>query len=152
MTYTQNYQLPQWVKSDRILMDDFNDANAKIDAALKSHDDSLAGHAAQLENFGNCIFYTTVYTGTGGKGSGNRNTLTFPHTPYFVAVFGQNEGQLFLLRGAGGYAFLGTDLNYHGTAAWSGKSVSWYHDSDTRPQLNTSGKQYRVLALLAADE
>ena len=34
MNYTKNYQLPQWVESDRVLMDDFNDANAKVDRAL----------------------------------------------------------------------------------------------------------------------
>ena len=34
MTKTTNYQLNQWAKSDRIMMDDFNADNAKIDAAL----------------------------------------------------------------------------------------------------------------------
>lgn len=34
MNYTQNYQLSQWVESDRVLMEDFNRDNAKIDAAL----------------------------------------------------------------------------------------------------------------------
>ena len=43
MTYTTNYQLPQWVKSDRILMDDFNDANSKIDAALTMKCEAVAG-------------------------------------------------------------------------------------------------------------
>ena len=34
MNYTQNYQLPQWESSDRILMDDFNDAMEKIEGGL----------------------------------------------------------------------------------------------------------------------
>lgn len=34
MNHTEHYQLSQWEKSDRILMDDFNADNAKIDAAL----------------------------------------------------------------------------------------------------------------------
>ena len=34
MTKTTNYQLNQWEKSDRIMMDDFNADNQKIDAAL----------------------------------------------------------------------------------------------------------------------
>ena len=42
MNYTPNYQLPQWVESDRVLMSDFNSANSKIDAALKT----LAGKSA----------------------------------------------------------------------------------------------------------
>ena len=34
MTKTTNYQFNQWAKSDRLMMDDFNADNAKIDAAL----------------------------------------------------------------------------------------------------------------------
>lgn len=34
MEYTKNYHLPQWVKEDRIMMDDFNAAMAGIEAGL----------------------------------------------------------------------------------------------------------------------
>lgn len=34
MNYTENYQLNQWEKSDRVLMEDFNADNAKLDTAL----------------------------------------------------------------------------------------------------------------------
>ena len=34
MNKTQNYKLNQWEKSDRVLMEDFNADNAKIDAAI----------------------------------------------------------------------------------------------------------------------
>lgn len=34
MNYTENYQLPQWVESDRVLMEDFNAANLKVDQTL----------------------------------------------------------------------------------------------------------------------
>ena len=40
MTKTTNYQLNQWAKSDRVMMDDFNADNAKIDAALKANADA----------------------------------------------------------------------------------------------------------------
>ena len=40
MQKTVNYQLNQWVKSDRIQMEDFNSDNAKIDAALKALEDA----------------------------------------------------------------------------------------------------------------
>ena len=36
MTKTTNYQLNQWAKSDRVMMDDFNADNAKIDGALRA--------------------------------------------------------------------------------------------------------------------
>lgn len=38
---TTNYALPDWEKSDFIQMSDFNDLTHKLDAALKSHDDTL---------------------------------------------------------------------------------------------------------------
>ena len=34
LTKTEHYQLNQWQKTDRVLMEDFNSDNAKIDAAL----------------------------------------------------------------------------------------------------------------------
>ena len=42
MQKTTNYQLCQWDGEDRILRTDFNEDNAKIDAALKSHANSVA--------------------------------------------------------------------------------------------------------------
>ena len=44
---TPNYALNQWERDDRILMDDFNADNAKIDAAIKAEADARAtGNAA----------------------------------------------------------------------------------------------------------
>ena len=37
MNYTENYHLPQWVKDDRIMMEDFNDAMANIDFGLSGN-------------------------------------------------------------------------------------------------------------------
>ena len=45
MTKTTNYQLNQWAKSDRVMMDDFNADNTKIDAALKANADAAAAKA-----------------------------------------------------------------------------------------------------------
>ena len=48
--HTENYALSQWERSDRILMEDFNADNAKIDAALKAGADArttLAGQVAK---------------------------------------------------------------------------------------------------------
>ena len=55
MTKTTNYQLNQWAKSDRVMMDDFNADNAKIDAALKANADAIAAVG----------YVTGTYTGTG---------------------------------------------------------------------------------------
>ena len=34
MNYTTNYHLPQWVESDRIMMEDFNQMCADIDGGI----------------------------------------------------------------------------------------------------------------------
>lgn len=52
MNKTANYNLNQWEKSDRVLMEDFNNDNAKIDAALKE--------AAEAKTY-----VIGKYTGTG---------------------------------------------------------------------------------------
>ena len=44
MTKTENYQLNQWEKNDRVLMDDFNEDNTKIDAAI-----ATVRHAISIE-------------------------------------------------------------------------------------------------------
>ena len=46
MTKTTSYQLNQWAKPDRVMMDDFNADNAKIDAALKANADAIAAETA----------------------------------------------------------------------------------------------------------
>ena len=43
---TTNYSLNQWVKSDRVLMEDFNADNAKIDAALAALSSGKADKSA----------------------------------------------------------------------------------------------------------
>ena len=42
MKRTQHYQLSQWEKSDKVLMEDFNADNAKIDAAIRAEADTRA--------------------------------------------------------------------------------------------------------------
>ena len=55
MNHTTNYQLSQWAKSDRLMMDDFNADNQKIDAALKAVAD------------GTMQFITGSYVGDGAE-------------------------------------------------------------------------------------
>ena len=38
---TENYELNQWVKTDPVLMDDFNADNEKIDRAIKAVESNI---------------------------------------------------------------------------------------------------------------
>lgn len=72
MNHTTNYQLSQWAKSDRIMMDDFNADNQKIDAALKANADA----AMQ--------FITGSYVGDGTED----RVIDLGVTPKLVIVIG----------------------------------------------------------------
>ena len=43
MNYTENYQLNQWEETDRVLMDDFNADNQRIEAALAAKCEMVFG-------------------------------------------------------------------------------------------------------------
>ena len=49
MNKTANFQLTQWEKTDRIMMEDFNRDNAAIDAALKGNAEAVAAETAARE-------------------------------------------------------------------------------------------------------
>lgn len=52
MEYTKNYHLPQWVKSDRIMMEDFNGAMAGIEAGITGNAQAAARAQAAADNAG----------------------------------------------------------------------------------------------------
>ena len=160
MDYTANYQLPQWVDSDRILRTDFNSMTSAIDAALKTNADGLAANTAAHASFGNCRLYATSYVGTGGYGSGSPSSLAFPQQPLLVLVTGGTETfwgvtaakkAMMLQRG---HLFLPGQVDLKSCpATWSadGKTVSWYCvSSDAAGQMNAAGVTYSVVAFLTA--
>ena len=62
MNKTANFQLTQWEKTDRILMEEFNSDNEKIDTALKSNADGVAALQTALASCGNCKIVYGTYT------------------------------------------------------------------------------------------
>ena len=46
MNRTTNYKLCQWERSDKVLMEDFNEDNAKLDAAIKGQANALEAERA----------------------------------------------------------------------------------------------------------
>ena len=145
MQKTTNYQLNQWVKSDRIQMEDFNSDNAKIDAALKGNADGVAALQTALAGAGNCGIAVTGYTGAGVYGAENANTLSFEHPPLAVFIFGGDVG--FLSRDRGMRVLRGNSTAST-TTTWSadGKSVSWYAGHSAY-QMNEKGYNYTVVYL-----
>ena len=141
MKQTENYQLNQWEKDDRIQMEDFNSDNAKIDAALAAA--------------GNCHIITGSYVGTGTYGEDNPNSLTFPfppqvifmHTTYVNDYNSVPQYYIFYRGAATGFAPGSSSKN---KLTWDGNTVSWYHtDKSYGPkyQFNTADQTYYYVAI-----
>ena len=156
MNKTANFQLTQWEKTDRIMMEDFNRDNAAIDAALKGNADGVAALQTALASCGNCKIVYGTYTGSGKSGSANPNKLTFSGKPVLVIV--QEEKQtadmdinLRMLRPCTWAQGAATNDNWGNAVTWGAAQVQWYSRNDYAPtQFNETGKKYYYLALIDA--
>ena len=106
MQKTTNYQLPKWEKTDRILMENFNDMTAKLDAALKANADAIAAVG----------YVTGRYTGTGSY----PRTITLGFQPKAVVLttytgYTNNSGSPF-----GGVFGVGMPLSGYAEVAANG--------------------------------
>ena len=149
MNKTANFQLTQWEKTDRIMMEDFNRDNAAIDTALKSNADGVAALQTALASCGNCRITISNYKGTGTLGEAHPTSLTFAEPPLLVFVLGPESG--FMARGRAMNAFQSSS-NATPTTTWSAdqKTVSWYTPYDAKYQLNTKDAVYQVLCFYQA--
>ena len=151
MQKTEHYQLNQWDRTDRILMEDFNGDNAKIDAALASKASTSALsdlqsvvsgkastaslHALQTKvtaqgtqlSQRNCRFEIGSYTGNGTYGPANAITLTFSQKPVFVCVTSDGTGmQLNLAAGQKSTLISSSGGVSSLSVSWGSNSVSWH--------------------------
>ncbi|MCI9515202.1 MAG: hypothetical protein HFF61_12855 [Oscillospiraceae bacterium] len=166
MEHTENYQLSQWAKQDRIQMQDFNADNQKLDTALKAEADARAAetsarqavldtHTAQIAKLGNCQIYTTTYKGTGNNsenfGASHPNRLTFPKKPALVMIFtedGQSQMNIFPINNT--YVVSTSNRSFKVNITWTGNTVTWYAD-DVFLQMNWLSYTYRVVAIYSMD-
>ena len=165
---TTNYKLNQWVKTDKVLMDDFNADNQKIDAAIKALDtkadgkastsalislssrvdalaSTVAGQGSTLERKGNCQVVVTSYVGDGGK----TRTHTFTKKPLMIFISG--ECQMTLPYGCT-LTYNHESSTYAVGAVWSGNSVTLSSktsvtQSDARVIANYYGTTYQMTVL-----
>ena len=166
MTKTTNYQLNQWAKSDRVMMDDFNADNTKIDAALKANADAAAAASAAVALCGNCKIETSTYTGNGKYGSANPVTLTFPKKPTLIIVFRTfgEDGFLLMISNktpSDTSALVRSNNGNYATwvqisPSWQGSTLQFYYSgyTENKPQWqgNASGVVYQVVAFYAQDK
>ena len=133
---TPNYALSQWERTDKVLMEDFNADNAKIDAALKSK--------------GDCYMIAKAYGGTGDSGTSAPSQMGFTRQPRFVIIADRSNGKyLFYFDGCyTGYtpAFPGSSVTFSCDYSVQKKYfvLKWYSDTPEH-QFNIAGHDYSVI-------
>lgn len=150
--HTSNYQLNQWEPTDQVLHTDFNEDNAKIDAALKSLNTTVQQHTTQLTQqtaaiakCGNCQLYYTSYTGNGQY----TRTIAFPHKPTFVLLLGSKYTQMyFVIEGASKTLLDG----YGATVSWNGANLTLSMPETSNPGFNDLNCPVYVMALIQTDK
>ena len=133
---TTNYSLNQWTAEDPVLREEFNQDNAKIDAALAAA--------------GNCHLLQGTYVGTGTVGKDYPSSITFGGEAALVIIMGGKYHVIFV-RGstqAEAYSY-GSDRQY--VVSWTSTGVSWYNVNSTQSpesQMNGEGITYYYVVLL----
>lgn len=132
--YTENYGLCQWEATDQVLRTEFNEDNAKIEAALTAR---------------NCQVWTTTYTGDGA----DSKTLTFPHRPHFVLIMGHYIQTLMMPHASHMHPRTTGGNMYPLEVLWTEYSVTFSYEAagNNAYGSNVKGEFYAVLALLDPD-
>ena len=157
---TPNYALSQWERDDRILMDDFNADNAKIDTALKAETDARTAAdailTAAVSKLGNCQIEVTSYVGTGTSDS----RIAFQSMPVFFILAG-GPGCVIGFGGTVRPYYIGTRseganggsvVSASGfTASWSGNRMTIVSDS-VAERLNQKDKLYQIISFYMMDK
>lgn len=148
--FTEHYQLNQWEPEDAVRRVDFNEDNAKIDAAIKAQADALAAEAStrealagQVAKLGNCLIQTASYIGEGTGTSSSARSLTFSGKPYLVVICGPASSMV-LVNGVTSGLVAYNGGGYENKVSWKDHTVTWYcTDTLGAHMMNASGS-YKV--------
>ena len=139
---TVNFGLNQWNAEDKVLREEFNADNAKIDAALAAA--------------GNCKIVTGSYVGTGGWGGSHPCTLTFEKKPLLLFLdvgtyHSHNSTQWHPVIFRDATRVGAEDNNTPNVVTWTDTSVSWYYTNNngTSPtqQFNKADVTYHYIMI-----
>ena len=134
--YTENYQLPLWAADDSFLRTEFNDANQKIDGAIKAVENKI---------------YMGMFLGDGTYGVNHPTTFTFPFQPRAVYL-----GWMGKAAYPGGWFRYGSTSEYvqysysdaeTAIFSWNGNTLSVYSKAAAEAQFNADGVYTIYIAL-----
>ncbi len=143
MDYTKNYHLPQWVKSDRIMMDDFNRMCADIENGLtgnrtefRQNNSDLSGQIQRVEREAKEQIRTSDTASQSSLKSGLLR-LAYNHCHLLAAVEKQPpQNGCFFQRFKGmSVPAEASGLLARGDALWIARGAAAYSSEDFRSQL-----------------
>ena len=158
MDYTKNHHLPQWVKSDRILMDDFNqmckdiESGMTANATAAANAQSTANAARSAANTAQSTASTALsskpyaigtYTGTGAD-----ITINVGFRPSFIIISGLEDfNDLSQLSHFGAYACAtGGKTTAGAHIQFNSTSFTILYSHNRHPRLTENGRLYEYIA------
>lgn len=134
MEYTKNYHLPQWVKSDRIMMEDFNQMCADMEAGLVSNREAARQEAEEAAKL--------PYVIGGYSGGIEDKTITLGFRPSFLIITTSSES---------GYGFKGGLFGMDATTSRmkftdTGFIAKTHATTNAYPMVNCSGYYFVYIA------
>ena len=145
--HTTNYQLSQWEHTDRVLMDDFNADNTKIDGALGSHEGRVAALEQQVPLLGNCRVKIYQYTGD-GRYAQEKTVIPFDEKPLFIIVAGDDGTHCLLTADSSTAVVCRPAGNNLINSQWSADRVAFSNVSTSLLQMNAPNVHYSALMFL----
>ena len=149
MNYTKNYHLPQWVKEDRVLMEDFNAAMADIESGLtqnkafteaglaKNKASADAGIAEAKAQAAELPYVIGTYSGKDEK-----QTIEVGFKPSFLIIAAHNANGYGFKGGIFGKTVTSSRMQFTST----GFTVSTHNDLNYYPMVNCVGYTFVYIA------
>ncbi len=146
MQHTQNYQLPQWEKSDRIMMEDFNGAMSNIDTAIAGVKSEADAGIKEANSKADAAMTRSLFVFGTYSGTGTDLTITLGFRPKAILITERCEkgDPVYTLQ-----ALLFLDGHDYGVITFlddgvklTGQSLSAYRE----PSVNYSPYNYAYVA------
>ena len=137
MNYTENYHLPQWEETDRVMRTDFNDAMASIESGMSGN--AQAATAAMAEAV-KLPYAVGSYTGNGSS-----QDVNVGFRPRFVLICGdQKHNNIYY----GGLVSIMAGANINSERLFMTDNGFWVevNTANVFPRINESGKTYEFIA------
>ena len=126
---TNNYGLNQWESTDRIMMEDFNEDNAKIDAALKAEQEAREAAIRELTTA-----IPKIITGTYIGNNADTRMIDLGFTPKLVFLC-CSDGRI--------YSHSGNTIQILGGLAFDGTPAFTSYNNESQLMVVNNGFQVR---------